>query len=87
MTTDPSGSYRGYKATAVGRKSDEANKLLEDKYKDDITLEGAISLAIEAVKTASDAALQSENVKVAVVPVDTKVFRRLSDSEVQKHMR
>jgi proteasome alpha subunit len=87
MTTDPSGSYRGYKATAVGRKSDEANKLLEDKYKDDITLDSAISLAIEAVKTASDAALQPENVKVAVVPVDTKVFRRLSDSEVQKHMR
>jgi proteasome alpha subunit len=87
MTTDPSGSYRGYKATAVGRKSDEANKLLEDKYKDDITLDGAINLAVEAVKTASDAALQPENVKVAVVPVDTKVFRRLSDSEVQKHMR
>jgi proteasome alpha subunit len=87
MTTDPSGSYRGYKATAVGRKSDEANKLLEDKYKDDISLDGAINLAVEAVKTASDATLQPENVKVAVVPVDTKVFRRLSDSEVQKHMR
>jgi proteasome alpha subunit len=87
MTTDPSGSYRGYKATAVGRKSDEANKLLEEKYKDDITLDGAINLAIEAVKTASDGNITAENVKVAVVPADTKVFRRLPDSEVQKHMR
>jgi 20S proteasome alpha/beta subunit len=69
------------------RKAYQHTVSLEDKYKDDITLDGAISLAIEAVKTASDAALQSENVKVAVVPVDTKVFRRLSDSEVQKHMR
>jgi len=87
MTTDPIGSYRGYKATAVGRKSDEANKLLEEKYKDDITLDGAINLAIEAVKTASDGNITAENVKVAVVPSDTKVFRRLPDSEVQKHMR
>ena len=87
MTTDPSGSYRGYKATAVGRKSEEANKLLEEKYKDDISLDGAISLAVEAVKTASDGNVAPENVKVAVIPVETKVFRRLSDSEVQKHMR
>ena len=87
MTTDPSGSYRGYKATAVGRKSEEANKLLEEKYKDDITLDGAIDLAIEAVKNASEGILTPNNVKVAIVPVETKVFRRLSDSEVQKHMR
>ena len=87
MTTDPSGSYRGYKATAVGRKSEEANKLLEEKYKDDITLNGAINLAIEAVKIASEATLSPSNVKVAIVPLETKVFRRLSDSEVQKHMK
>jgi len=87
MTTDPSGSYRGYKATAVGRKSDEANKLLEERYKDDITLDSAISLAAEAIKIASEDTLNPNNIKVAVVPAETKVFRRLSDSEVQKHMR
>ncbi len=96
MTTDPSGSYRGYKATAVGRKSEEANKLLEERYRDDITLDGAIGLAIEAVKAASagdttpgngKTELSPSNVKVAIVPAETKVFRRLSDSEVQKHMR
>jgi len=87
MTTDPSGSYRGYKATSVGRKSEESNKLLEEKYKDDITLDSAISLAIEAVKIASDGALSPSNIKAAVVPIETKVFKRLSDSQVQQHMR
>jgi proteasome alpha subunit len=87
MTTDPSGSYRGYKAAAVGRKSEEANKLLEERYKEDITLDGAVKLAVDAVKLASEGTLTPENVKVAVVPIETKVFRRLSDSEVQKHMR
>jgi proteasome alpha subunit len=87
MTTDPSGSYRGYKATAVGRKSEEANKLLEERYQDDITLDGAIGLAIEAIKNASEGTLTPDNVKVAIIPAETKVFRRLSDSEVLKHMR
>jgi proteasome alpha subunit len=86
MTTDPSGSYRGYRAVAVGRKSDEANKLLEEKYKEGMGLDEAVKLAVEAVKIASDGAMSSSNIKVAVIPADTKVFRRLSDEEVGNHI-
>jgi len=84
---DPSGSYRGYRATAVGRKSDEASKLLEEKYKADITLDEAISLAVEAVKTASDGEVTSKIIKVVVVPADTKAFTRLSESEVERYLQ
>jgi proteasome alpha subunit len=84
---DPSGSYRGYKATAVGRKSDEGNRLLEEKYKIDITLDQAISLAIDAVKIASDGEVTSKIVKVAVVQVETKAFKRLSESEVESYLK
>lgn len=86
MTTDPSGSYRGYRAVAVGRKSDDANKLLEEKYKGGMSLDEAVKLAVEAVKIASDGAMSSSNIKVAVIPADTKVFRRLSDEEVGSHI-
>jgi proteasome alpha subunit len=86
MTTDPSGSYRGYRAVAVGRKSDEANKLLEEKYREGMSLDEAVKLAVEAVKIASDGAMSSNNIKVAVIPADTKVFRRLSDEEVGSHI-
>jgi proteasome alpha subunit len=86
MTTDPSGSYRGYRAVAVGRKSDDANKLLEEKYRESMGLDEAVKLAVEAVKIASDGAMSSSNIKVAVIPADTKVFRRLSDEEVGNHI-
>lgn len=84
---DPSGSYRGYRATAVGRKSDEGNKLLEEKYKADITLDEAISLAVEAVKIASDGEVTSKIVKVAVVTAETQAFTRLSESEVERYLK
>ena len=87
LTTDPSGSYRGYKAAAVGRKNEVANKMLEESYKDEITLDNAISLAIDAVKIASEGEVTSRVVKVAVVPAETKVFRRLADEEVEKHLK
>ncbi len=86
LTTDPTGSYRGYKATAIGRKSDEANKLLEERYTDGLSLDEATKLAIEAVREASDAGVTSKVIKVAVIPIDTKTFRRLSDEEVDKFL-
>src|SRR4030042_1367167 len=48
LTTDPSGAYRGFKATAVGRKSEEANKLLEEKYGEDMSIDDAARLAVDA---------------------------------------
>jgi len=87
LTTDPSGSYRGYMATAVGRKSDEANRLLEERYKDGISLDEAAGLAVEAVREASEGDVTSSVVKVAIVPADTRTFRRLTDEEVTKHLK
>jgi proteasome alpha subunit len=86
LTTDPSGAYRGFKATAVGRKNDEANKLLEEKFRNDLTLDEAIKLAIEAVKVASDQEMTAKTVKVALIPMDTKVFKRLTVEETESYL-
>lgn len=85
LTTDPSGAYRGYKATAVGRKSEDANRLLEEKYVEGMSLDDSIKLAIESVKIASGEQIASQNIKVAIVSSETKSFRRLSRSEIEKH--
>jgi len=87
LTTDPSGAYRGFKATAVGRKSEEANRLLEEKYSDDLPLDEAVKLAIEAVNVASDTPVTSKTVKVTVIPADTKTFKRLTEEEVGNHLQ
>lgn len=86
-TTDPSGSFKGYKAVAVGRKSDDANKRLIEKYEDDLSLNQAIDLAIEIVKEASDDEMTSQNIKIAVISSDTAVFKRLSAEEVEEHLK
>ena len=85
-TTDPSGSYKGYKAVAVGRKSDDANKMLIDRYVDELSLDHAIKLAIEVIKEASDEEMTSKNIKIAVIPSDKAVFKRLNEQEVDEHL-
>ena len=86
FATDPAGSYRGYRATAVGRGSDEANGLLVDLYREGITLDEATGLAVEAVKTASEGAVTAKVVKIAVIPAETKTFRRLTEKEVERYL-
>lgn len=86
LTTDPFGTYRGYFARAIGRNAEEANKMLNDKYVEGLGLEDAMRLAIEAVKTASEDNLAPANMKVAVIPSDTKVMKRLTEEEVAGYM-
>ncbi len=85
ITTDPSGSYRGYKAAALGMNSDKAKELLEKKYTPTITLNDAVALAIETVNTAYSNGLKPENVNAAVIPVENKTFRKLDTFEVAKY--
>lgn len=37
-STDPSGNYAGWKATALGKNSLQANSFLKQEYKDNMTL-------------------------------------------------
>ena len=86
IAIDPSGSYRGYKATSVGRNSDAAKEVLEKQYKDELTMEEAIALSIEALKAAVQREISIENLKIAIVPKDKKQFRVINDLEVQKYL-
>jgi proteasome alpha subunit len=49
--TDPSGTLREWNAHAVGRGSKEARKVLMEEYKDGLSKDKAIDLALKALKT------------------------------------
>ena len=85
ITTDPSGSYRGFKAAALGMNAEKGRELLEKKYRADMTLEEATSLAIETAKQAYANGLKAENIHVAVIPTETNQYRRLSNEEILKY--
>lgn len=86
FSVDPSGSYWGFKATAVGSKSDEIKALLEKMYREDMTLDEAIGLAVEVITSTLEGKASPQTIKVAIIPTKTKVFRRLTDEEVAKYL-
>jgi proteasome alpha subunit len=86
IATDPSGSYRGYKATAVGRNSEKAVSVLQQEYRKEITLDEAIALAVQALKEASEYDLSADGMNIAVVTKESKKFRTMSVEEIQKYL-
>ena len=87
LTTDPSGSYRGYKARALGRSAEDSNKFLEENYKETLSIDQAIKLAIETVEKGSGEKLTPVVVKVAVIPAETKTMKRLTDEVLANYMQ
>ncbi|MDG6929214.1 MAG: archaeal proteasome endopeptidase complex subunit alpha [Nitrososphaerota archaeon] len=85
--TDPSGTYLGFDAVAIGGGSEQATELLEQKYKEDMKLEEAISLAVESVKKAGEDKGEPKHVKVAVIDTESRKLRHLSEEEVGKYIK
>jgi len=86
IATDPSGSYRGYKATAIGRNSEKAVTVLQQEYRTEITLEESIAIAMQALKEASEDELSADGMNIAVVTKESKKFKTLSVEEIQKYL-
>ena len=86
FATDPVGTYFGYLAAVIGRGSSRAGEFLEKQYKRTIKIDAAISLALDALRQASDTELGSENVEIAKIPAKTRQFYKLTYSEIDKFL-
>lgn len=79
--TDPSGALMAYKAAAIGAGRNAAMAVFEEKYKDDLTLEGAIALGMEAMRKSSEGEIKPETVEIGLVQTG-EGFRKLQPEEV-----
>ena len=87
FTTDPSGSYRGYKAVAVGIGRETVEGILKEEYREDLNLTEAVKLAIKSLTRALEARGEPKRIKISVIPSDTKKLRAISDKEIENIQR
>ncbi|GBE58605.1 proteasome subunit alpha type protein [Babesia ovata] len=66
--TDPSGNYAGWKATAIGRNSQPAQTLLRQEWKEGLSLDDALYLAIKVLTKAMDSTVQkADKIEVGIL--------------------
>ena len=84
--TDPSGALIEYKATAIDAGRNQVIDVFENNYKDDMTLDEAIELALTAINEATDHETSSDNVEIAVITKKDPSYKKISSEEVQKYI-
>jgi proteasome alpha subunit len=84
--TDPSGSYRSYKAVAIGIGKETAENILKEEYREDLALEEATKLAVKCLVKSLQSRDEQPKIKLASVPSSTKRFRLLPEEETEKHI-
>ena len=85
--TDPSGACWGYRAIAIGAGSETVKEILENKYKEDLTLEQSIFLAIECLSKVIEGKLDPQKISIIIIPAETRKFRKLLDEEVMDYIK
>ncbi len=83
FVTDPSGGYLGWKAAAIGSGRTSAQEVFEAEYKDELTMDQSILLALKALKPSVEALVKG-NIEMALI--QDKKFKKMSDDEVNKYI-
>ena len=86
FVTDPSGTYVPYAAVAIGGNSDEVTDFLEKNYKDGMSMDETMSLAIAAINLKSDEK-NVNHIRMSKIRTDTKLFEKVPNEELAKHMQ
>ncbi|TRO50002.1 archaeal proteasome endopeptidase complex subunit alpha [Candidatus Bathyarchaeota archaeon] len=85
--THPSGTYRGYKATALGAGRETVLAVLKEEYRKDLNLEESTKLTVKCLMKALDARQLPPRIKIAVIPTATQQLQMLADEKVESYIK
>ncbi|MBR9691825.1 archaeal proteasome endopeptidase complex subunit alpha [Candidatus Woesearchaeota archaeon] len=82
--TDPTGIFFQYKAVAIGEGEVEAESILHKQFKDDMTIEDGLKLAVKVlIKTVGDG-FAANRLDIVTITKDKKKYKKLSKAEIEK---
>ena len=85
--THPSGTYRGYKATAVGAGRETALAILREEYRENMSLDQTVKVGVRCLTKALEARQLPPRIKIAVIPTETKKMEMLADDKIEGIMK
>jgi proteasome alpha subunit len=87
FSTDPSGSYRGYKAVAVGIGRETVEGIMKEEYREDLNLDETVKLAVKCLTQALVARGEPTRIKINIIPSATKKLQTISEEQIETIQR
>jgi 20S proteasome subunit alpha 5 len=81
--TDPSGTFIQFDAKAIGAGSEGAQTTLQEQYNKSMSLKEAETLALSTLKQVMEEKVDSLNVEIGAVTIETGKFRIYSKKELE----
>jgi proteasome alpha subunit len=81
--TEPSGALAEYKSISIGRNKENAMKVFEKEYKDNLSLEKAVSIAYDALAKSIPEKEKISILRVEFAIINQEGFRFLEESELK----
>ena len=85
--THPSGTYRGHKAIAIGAGRETVNNILKEEYRENMNLEGAITLAVKCLVKTLEARQLPPRIKIAVIRSSDQKMEMLSKEKIEEFIK
>lgn len=82
--TDPTGLYYQYKATIIGEGESEVEEMLHKEYKDNMSMEEGLQLAVKMLKKALGDQFSAERIDAATVSMKTKQMEKVGKDKIEK---
>ncbi len=83
--TDPSGAFQAYKAGSIGMDREEVQEVFDEEYREDMTLDEGIVLALKGLKRASEGDLDPSSLEIVVITT-TEDFRKIGEDKIKEYL-
>lgn len=85
-TTSPSGIFRAFKAYALGSGEATAREYLKENYKEGLSFDEIINLALNTLKESIDEDPTKENIRLVYIKAEDKKYHECSKDEVEQFL-
>jgi len=85
--TDPTGIFFQFKATSIGEGETEIQEILDKEYKDNMTIEDGLKLAIKALAKVLDKNFSVDRIDAAQITMSNKKFTKIDKLKLDKVLK
>lgn len=85
--TDPTGIFFQFRATVIGEGEQEIEEILAREYKDSMTIEDGLKLALRALSQVLDKNFSVERIAAAYIKTDEKVLKEMQRANIDRVLR
>lgn len=87
FTTDVTGNYFGFTATAIGENDEKIKEMLKKEYKESLSIDGCVKLAMNIFKKILGKNFDIDRFEIAYIKTEERKFTRVIGEDIKRFLK